>query len=198
MAILLPTFTSRVTFASTRSSIRALSLEIRFVVSRPITEFADTTSSSNTFCGGSSARGDSSAGRSTVAAALLSAVAAGEFGADAGDCDCVLGHGRSSAGGFVRAVVPVDFVLAVLAVLAVLEVLAVFDVVEGRAASACRDVDGVDPRVPTPVFAFSGATTASVSWTGLFSDPAPVSEDAGTDEATVAAGADPAFWRDAK
>ena len=51
-----PTFTSRVTLASTRSSIRAVSLEMRVSVCRPITEFGDTTSSSNTFCGGSGAR----------------------------------------------------------------------------------------------------------------------------------------------
>jgi hypothetical protein len=190
-----PTFTSRVTFASTRSSIRAVSLEIRFDVSRPITEFADTTSSSNTFCGGSDARGDSNAGRSSTVAALLSAVAAGEFGTDAaGDCDCVLGHGRSSAGVFVRAVVLLlaDFVLVALAVR---------DGAAARAGSARRDgaLAFVDvPRVATLPPARSGATTASVSCTGRSSAAAPASGDVGADDAMVAAGADPVFWRVAK
>jgi hypothetical protein len=84
---------------------------------------------------------------------LLSAVAAGEFGTgDVDEGDGVLGHGRSSAGEFVRGVVPAGFalavlgvfaVLAVLTLLAVLAVLAVLDV--GCAASTRRDVDVVVP-----------------------------------------------------
>ena len=91
---------------------------------------------------------------------------------------------------------PAGFALAVLgvfAVLAVLGLLAVLDVAEGRAGSARRDVDVVVPEVPASALARSGATMASVSWTGLFGAAAPLSEDAGADDATVAAGADPVF-----
>jgi hypothetical protein len=126
---------------------------------------------------------------------LLSTVVTGELGADAaGDCDWVLGHGRSSAGVFVRAVVLLlaDFVLAALAV---------FDGVAVRDGSARREgAPGFAdvPRVATLPPARSGATTASVSCTGRSSAAAPVSGDVGADDATVAAGADPVFWRIAK
>ena len=74
-----------------------------------MTEFADTTSSSNTFCGGSGARGGSIGARSSTggAAVPLSAVAVRELGEElVGDCGGVfVGHVRSSVGGFWRAAV---------------------------------------------------------------------------------------------
>jgi hypothetical protein len=47
-----------------------------------MTEFADTTSSLNTFCGGSGVRGDSNGARSSAGAVAvpLSVVPVGEFG----------------------------------------------------------------------------------------------------------------------
>jgi hypothetical protein len=68
MATLSPTLTSLVTRASTRSSTRARSLVIAVSFCRPITESAETTSSSYCFAGGSGARAGSVVACSSVRA----------------------------------------------------------------------------------------------------------------------------------
>jgi hypothetical protein len=111
IAIASPTFTSRETLASTRSSIRAVSLDMRVSVCRPITEFGETTSSSKIFCGGSGARCGSGARRRSFESSIGLAETvspgaveeAGDPGAPgndvAGGCETVVvGHERSSAG----------------------------------------------------------------------------------------------------
>ena len=73
-----PTFTSRVTRASTRSSTRAVSLDTRFSVCSPITESAETTSSANVRAGGSAGRtGSCAACSSGRGDGVLSAIAGG-------------------------------------------------------------------------------------------------------------------------
>ena len=79
-----PTFTSRVTFASTLSSTRAVSLDSRFSVCRPSTESADTTSSSNTRCGGSGARAGSCEVRSSLRGNAEGSLTGGAEGLAAG------------------------------------------------------------------------------------------------------------------
>ena len=192
IAMVSPTFTSRVTLASTRSSIFAVSLEIRVSVSRPMTEFADTTISSKTFCGGSGARGDSKTGRSSTGATdtMLSGAAAGELGSEV-VCDgdgVFVGHDRSSAGGFWRAVVPADAAggAGVL-----------------RAGSARRDVPAEFVETAAArgeaaaAFGAGSLTIASVSATARSGASACRAVVAGV-EAIAEAGVGTVFWRDPK
>ena len=96
--------TSRTTRASTRSSTRACSLEIVESSCKPITESAETTTSSNTRAGGSGARGSSTG-------AGGSACATTDW-AGAGDVDVLLGQLRSSAGVWTLPAGPTAWVLA--------------------------------------------------------------------------------------
>ena len=154
MATRSPTFTSRVTRASTRSSTRAVSLEIRFSVCRPITESEETTSSSNVFCGGSDARGVSCAARSSgrCAGVVLSAAAGVGVDGTAGACvAALLGQLLVRMGGCsCRATGRPSRLAPVRA---------------GGSARLATVVLDTEPAVEAGVLDAVSATTLSVSWT---------------------------------
>src|SRR5262245_45449156 len=198
IAILSPTLTSRDTFASTRSSTLAVSLDSRVSVCSPITEFAETTSSSNVFCGGSGARGASW----MASARVVPAFASDALLDVAGVCDvldCALddpaleGQLLVSGGGSWRAVVVRSRCGAAAGVL-------------GRAGAVCSlrrvvfdRTGGAGDATGAGAGALDGLTSptrASVSCTGLLAAAEGAAKSAGCD--CAAAGAGTAFWRAAK
>jgi hypothetical protein len=128
-----------------------------------MTEFEDTTTSSNTFCGGSGAGDGSNAVRSPMVASLPavaggSTLAAGETVEAAGLAGAALvGHGRSSAGSSCRAVVPAG--------LAGDAGLRAGSVPLGAAAGAA-DLAAAGSADPAVTSRAGSAISASVSWTG--------------------------------